>query len=189
MSTKSSSSTSTSTSTTNSTPRIKLHDNARSRKNFDELADLYAIFKATQHLEVAYSRDAISKEAYTEACSKLISQYKTAQHALVDSPHEDVVAFLTHYKASGDCTRAMRRLIQEGVPATVMHQDHSTRTDGNGVLVAETVSNFITVIDALRLSVRTVDDLTMSMLDLMASLNRTVGMPDDFAPKLKGKRG
>lgn len=85
-------------------PRIKLYDNARSRKQFDELADLYAIFKATQHLEVAYSRDAISKDAYTEACSKLISQFKTAQHVLVDSPHENAVDFLNYYKAAGDCT-------------------------------------------------------------------------------------
>lgn len=84
-------------------------------------------------------------------------------------------------------TRAVRRLIQEGVPATVMHQDHSATTGGAGVLVAETTSNFITVIDNLKLGVVTVDELTLCILDLMASLNRSVGMPDDFAPKLKGQ--
>ena len=53
--------------TTHTTPKVKLYDNARDRKTFSELADLYAIFKATEHLEVAYARDAITKDAYTDA--------------------------------------------------------------------------------------------------------------------------
>ena len=55
------------------------------------------------------------------------------------------------------------------------------------MLVAETTSNFITVIDTLKLGVVTVDELMSCIVDLMTSLNRSVGMPDDFAPKLKGK--
>ena len=98
--------------------------------------------------------------------------------------HPNPAAFLNHYHASGDCTRAMRRLLQEGVPATVLHQDHSA-TNNTQMVVAETVTNFITVIDSLKLNIRTVDELTIAMVDLMASLNRTAGMPDDFAPKLK----
>ena len=165
-------------------PRIKLYENARERKAINELADLYAIFKATEHLEVSYARDAITKDAYTTACSKLISQYKTAEHILEKSPHANATAFLQHYNAASDCTRAMRRLLQEGVPATFVHQDHSV-TNNTQIIVAETVGNFITVIDTLKLNVVAVDELTIAMVDLMANLNRTAGMPDDFGPKLK----
>jgi|TARA_B100000795_G_C22801323_1_gene442084 ESCRT-I complex subunit VPS28 len=176
---------STPTITTNGGPRIKLYDNSRDRKTFNELADLYAIFKATEALEVAYTKDAITKDAYTDACSKLISQFKTAQHTLKETPHDNAAAFLEHYKASGDCKRAMRRLIEEGVPATIIHQDHSTKNGGGALVAADTAASFINVIDSLKLNIRTVDELTLSLLDLMACLNRTVGMPDDFAPKLK----
>ena len=166
-------------------PRIKLYDNARDRNSFNELADLYAIFKATEHLEVSYARDAITKDAYTKACSKLISQFKTAEHTLEQTPHANATAFLEHYNASGDCSRAMRRLLQEGVPATVIHQDHSVTSNMSQIVVAETVTNFITVIDTLKLNILAVDELTIRMVDLMANLNRTAGMPDDFGPKLK----
>jgi len=165
-------------------PRIKLYDNARERNAINELADLYAIFKATEHLEASFSRDAITKDAYTTACSKLISQFKTAEHTLENSPHANATAFLQHYNAASDCTRAMRRLIQEGVPATFIHQDHSV-TNNTQIVVAETVTNFITVIDTLKLNILAVDELTIRMVDLMANLNRTAGMPDDFEPKLK----
>lgn len=38
--------------------------------------DLYAIIKATEKLERAYVRDAISPEVYEQACERLIAQFK-----------------------------------------------------------------------------------------------------------------
>jgi ESCRT-I complex subunit VPS28 len=173
------------TTTAETKPRIKLYENARDRRAIDQLADLYAIFKATEHLEVSYARDAISKEAYTDACSELITQFKTVEPTLKQTPHANATAFLEYYNATTECTRAMRRLLQDGVPATVVHQDHSVSNNSQAVVVAETVSNFITVIDSLKLNIMAVDELTMLMVTLMGNLNRTVGVPDDFAPKLK----
>ena len=160
---------------------VKLYANARDRKKFNELADLYAIVKAMEHLEVAYARDAIGKEQYTEACSKLLGQFKGAQQAIkLDARVDTVHEFLEVYKA--ECPRAMKR-IHDGVPATLVDQDHSTAN--TQALVAETVSNFITVIDALKLGTREVDELTLVMVELMSCLNRAVGVSDDFQPKRK----
>ncbi len=38
--------------------------------------DMYAIIKATEKLERAYVRDAISPDAYEQACGRLIAQFK-----------------------------------------------------------------------------------------------------------------
>ena len=70
------------------------------------------------------------------------------------------------------------------VPADVIDSAHST-AQNTGVIVADTVSNFITVIDQLKLGIRAVDELTLCIHDLMANLNRTVGVPEDFEPKRK----
>lgn len=48
-------------------------------------ADLYAIIKTTEKLERAFVRDAVSAEAYEEACSRLIGQFKVLWGSLKDS--------------------------------------------------------------------------------------------------------
>lgn len=170
-------------STTGAAATIKLYSNASERRKYNELADLYAILKATEHLEVSYSRDAISKEAYTEACSKLLIQYKGAKQALQHDPTLNTIEdFIRCYKA--ECPRAIKRLIHDGVPATHMHTDHSAASK-TGAVVAEAVQQFITVMDQLKLGYKAVDELTPGFLDLLASLNRTPGLADDFEPKLK----
>lgn len=49
------------------------------------LPDLYAIIKTTEKLERAFVRDAISAEAYEEACSKLIGQFKVLWASMKDT--------------------------------------------------------------------------------------------------------
>ena len=165
------------------TKPVRLYENSRERKTYTELADLYAIFKATEHLEVAYARDAIGKAEYNQACSKLIQQYKGARQAIdADDRVSSVEQFLDVYKA--ECPRATKRLLIDMVPADVIDSGHST-AQNTGVIVADTVSNFITVIDQLKLGIRAVDELTLCIHDLMANLNRTVGVPEDFEPKRK----
>ena len=39
-------------------------------------ADLFAILKATEKLERAYVRDAVSPEVYEKACGRFIAQFK-----------------------------------------------------------------------------------------------------------------
>ena len=156
--------------------KMRLYDSARERQKYSEMADLYCIIKATEHLERAYVRDAVGKEEYTEACAKLIAQFKGAR-VVVGDVHE----FIREYKV--ECPRAMNRLLREGVPATVLTSDHSTKQ--SEVKVAETVHQFITVLDALKLNVRAVDEISPLVRDLLGSISRTPGLPDDFEAKTK----
>lgn len=105
---------------------VKLFENAKERRRVEELADLYSIVKATESLEVAYSRDALSSTEYAETCTKLISQFKSTESALVSSkaiPSGD--GFFKEFKV--DCPRAYHRLLEVGVPATVLHASHDDR--------------------------------------------------------------
>ena len=62
---------------------IKAYDNTKERNRCEELADLYAIIRTTESLEAVFARDAVTLSEYSESCTKLISQYKTTEAALV----------------------------------------------------------------------------------------------------------
>jgi hypothetical protein len=47
---------------------IRAYEDARDRRHLENLADLYAIIKATEHLEIAYGRDAISPDEVRCLC-------------------------------------------------------------------------------------------------------------------------
>ena len=48
---------------------VQLFSNSRERRQYDDLADLFSIIKTTEHLEKAYSMDAVSNEEYTKVRS------------------------------------------------------------------------------------------------------------------------
>jgi ESCRT-I complex subunit VPS28 len=115
---------------------VKLFQDSNERRRHEDLCDLYAIIKVTESLEAAYSRDAITSSEYAEACTRLISQFKSTESALITGgmiTGADV--FMREFHI--DCPRAYDRLIRSGVPATVLHVSHDDRADS--VLVAETV--------------------------------------------------
>ncbi|KAE8878089.1 hypothetical protein PF005_g3512 [Phytophthora fragariae] len=161
---------------------IKLWADTKDRRKYEDLADLFAIFKTTEHLETAYVRDAITPEEYTEACTKLISQFKTAETALRLGGFVDSVEnFITEYRL--DCPRALERLVRIGVPATVVHNTTNRKTDS--VNVAQTVQNFITLMDVLKLNIRAVDEIQPLLSEMMSSLTMVSGLPPDFAGRDK----
>ena len=153
--------------------RVKLYSNSKDRQRITDLADLYSIIKACEALEAAYTRDAVSPDEYESACKNLISQFKTTESALVSCGLiTDVDSFMREYGV--DTPRARNRLLLSGVPATVLHASHH---DGNiSVIVAETTQAFITVLDALKLEQRAVDELQPLLSDLMASLTKVPGL-------------
>lgn len=159
---------------------IELYRNSRERQAYDDQATLYAIILATEHLERAYARDAITQQEYTTECNKLISQFRLAEKAaLGGTTTED---FMKLYDM--DCPRATQRLLIMGVPEPI----RSTTDNGSAsktVMVAETVQHFITTMDALRLDQRAVDELQPLLSDLLDSLTRLPETPSDFEPHRK----
>ena len=101
---------------------VKLYNNSQQRRLYEDMADLYTIIKSTEHLEKAYIKDAISSDEYTEACQRLISQFKTTEKAL----GLNTLDFMNEYKM--DCPLAVERLLTAGVPATVMHAHSGARS-------------------------------------------------------------
>ena len=81
-------------------------------------AELYAIIKTVEHLEIAYVKDSCGKDEYTDACNALISQFKEAKRILRTFPEiTDVSDFMRQFKM--ECPRAEDRLMRVGQPATV----------------------------------------------------------------------
>ena len=77
---------------------IKLISNAQDRQFYEPLSDLYSIIIATEGLERAYIRDAVTAGDYTNACLKLIAQYKTVMNLLTkDNSNFDITVFIKEY--------------------------------------------------------------------------------------------
>ncbi|TPX35786.1 hypothetical protein SmJEL517_g01919 [Synchytrium microbalum] len=164
---------------------VRLYGNSKEREMYENMADLYSIIVTVEHLERAYVRGSIEAERYTEACLKLIAQFKTALN-LISDVLPNVKAFMVEYKLS--CPAAVNRLLEIGVPATV---EHGSGSNSQGMqsakYVAETTQYFITLMDSLNLSMIAVDQIHPQLSDLIQSLNRIPSLPADFEGKGKIK--
>eukprot|EP01102_Stenamoeba_stenopodia_P011481 TRINITY_DN3534_c0_g1_i3.p1 TRINITY_DN3534_c0_g1~~TRINITY_DN3534_c0_g1_i3.p1 ORF type:complete len:215 (-),score=52.12 TRINITY_DN3534_c0_g1_i3:128-772(-) len=164
----------------NSNEPIKLWNNVKERETYDNLAELYSIIKTTEYLEKAFIRDAISPTEYTDACWKLINQYKTAAGYL----QTDIHKFIQDYRL--DCKAAVERLIVVGVPATIIHPTPAP-APVVGQKIAECVQYFITAMDSLRLKMVAVDQIQPLLVELLDGLNKVVSLGPDFEGKTKVK--
>ncbi|KAL7509015.1 hypothetical protein ACHAXN_006049 [Cyclotella atomus] len=163
--------------------QIDLFDSSKERKTYENLADLYTLITATEHLERAYAQDAITQSEYTSECNKLISQFKIAEKAALGSNGMTTETFMQIYQM--DCPRAADRLLRMGVPEPLKTSDGS----GNvAVTVAETVQHFITAMDAVKLDQRAVDELQPLLSDLMNALIQLPDTPNDFGPNQQVKK-
>jgi ESCRT-I complex subunit VPS28 len=78
-----------------------LISNAHERQYYEPLSDLYSLLIATEGLERAYIRDAVSANDYTTACLKLIAQYKTVMNLVTkDNSGFDITLFIKQYKVN-----------------------------------------------------------------------------------------
>ncbi|KYQ93534.1 vacuolar protein sorting 28 family protein [Tieghemostelium lacteum] len=168
----------------NSYKEIKLYNGVQEREVYENLAELYAIIRATEVLEKAYIRDDVSAKDYTTSCSKLIAQFKSSQ-TLVKDNISNVPNFMKDYDLN--CKAAYDRLVNKGFPATLEHTTHTTDlTDSaRAKNVAEAVQTFITTMDSVRLKMVAVDNLHPYLSDLMECLNKNTWLPKTFDGKEK----
>jgi ESCRT-I complex subunit VPS28 len=155
---------------------IELFDSGREREMYDNLGDLYSIFMATESLERAYARNAITREEYTAECNRLISQFRVAERVALGKSMT-AETFMQVYQL--DCPRAADRLLRIGVPEQMLSNTESHKT---AITVAETAESFITLMDAVKLELTAVDELQPLLSDLMNSLTRLPEIPNDFEP-------
>lgn len=165
-------------------PLIKLGKSPKDRMLYEQLGDLYSLIVTTEHIELAYVRDAITEQAYTSTCAKLIAQYKTLRESMGSSAPE-LDAFCRDYNL--EC-RAGENRLRVGVPATVVHGDGGSSSGGGKkmeVAVFHAVQHFITMMDSLKLNMRAVDELHPTLTELVDSVNKVPGLPPDHESKAK----
>ena len=127
---------------------LRLEGTAREKREVAELAELFALLHAVDHLETAYVRDLVAPEAYTPACSNLIGKFKLQLDTLKGmGAIESLEVFLRDYSVR--LPQAYKRLVIDGVPATALHKSADARAEN--VAIAETVSCMITALDCLKL--------------------------------------
>ena len=151
---------------------------------YEQLGDLYSLIVTTEHIELAYVRDAITEQEYTSTCAKLIAQYKTLRESMGSSAPE-LDAFCREYNL--EC-RAGENRLRVGVPATVVHGDGGAAASGGKkmeVAVFHAVQHFITMMDSLKLNMRAVDELHPTLTELVDSVNKVPGLPPDHESKVK----
>ncbi|KAI8867088.1 vacuolar protein sorting protein 28 [Ramicandelaber brevisporus] len=189
---------------------VRLFNSNAERERLESLADLYSIILSLEHLERAFTRDAIDAHEYTPACQRLLTQYKVA-FAAVEDHIRDVDDFV---KQNGlRCTAALGRL-RSGIPLTLEHggmptvslggisggtaansSSHNVNSStaahaasggaGSGSstekkAIADTVHHFITLTDRIRLGMVAVDQLHPDLVELMQSINNVTSLPPSY---------
>lgn len=164
-------------------PPVKLYSTREQRDVVEQLADLYSLLLSIEHLETAYVRDAIADaKDYTHTCNRLLAQYKTLHDALgKDAPD------LGHFclSLSIHANKAVAR-IRVGVPATTLHGGGSSGdgAGGGSSLVFRAAQSYITLLDALKLGMRAVDQLVPLLTDAMSAVNQVSDMPAEHEARV-----
>ena len=87
-----------------------LYTSTRERRRQTDLADFYALLKASEAVEKAYARGAVSAADYETACSQLMAQFRASEAALTgDGTIASTEAFFAQWRV--DCPRARDRLL------------------------------------------------------------------------------
>jgi len=156
---------------------IKLYRNPREREKIDNLAELFAVINTLQCLEKAYIKDSVQAKEYSGNCSRLLVQFKAAFKQVQGDEYPTLESFMSKYRL--DAPAALER-IKEDRPITIKDDKGNTSK-----LIAEIVALFITVMDKLKLEMRSMDDLHGELKDLADNLDRLSMLPPDWQSKQK----
>lgn len=156
---------------------VRLYRTAREREKYDNMSDLYALINTLQCLEKAYIKDCVTPKEYTAACSKLLVQYKAAFKQVQNSEYPTVEDFMKKFRL--DCPAAMER-IKEDRPITIKDDKGNTSK-----CIADIVSLFITVLDKLRLEIKSMDELQPDLRELSETMARLSLVPANFEGRNK----
>ncbi|MES1918993.1 hypothetical protein MHBO_000873 [Bonamia ostreae] len=137
---------------------------------FEQKARLFSIIASIEELERLWVGDSISDKDYTNDCSVLIQKFKILYPSL-EATVPTVATFMRRYGTNADM--AVNRC-REGAPATGSISN-SVKKKGT-LIIFETVHNFITVMDAIKLDMRAVDEIYPSINLLKESLEKEKGI-------------
>ena len=134
---------------------LPLMSKQNDKKTMELHADIYSLLLRLDYIEKAFIRDAISQEEYDVWCPKLISQFKTAIN-LINMDFNEY-----YLKYSLNLTAAKLR-IQQGVASQLPMSSSK--------MVAEIVQSFITLMDACKLGMTSIDQLSPLLSDVISGI-------------------
>lgn len=137
-------------------------------------AELYSILVATESLEQAFVKGVIDNEGYERNCKQLLTQFKTLQNGL-KTKLPDIRAWAKQHGLS--CPLAEERLLGTGVTATTLFGG-STLKGGESLACFKACEGFITLNDALKMNLTSVDELLPLVRDLQASIVAIPNLPN-----------
>lgn len=148
------------------------------KRDYDFLANFYAIVVAADTLESAWSEGAIVNEDYEKAITQLIAQYKNLKTRVVQhytSKGQELGAFFRSYCPSA--TTGQRRL-EKGMPATIEFK--ANQGDGRKMAadIARATQSFITLMDMMELNQSDVLSIQPELQNLVTLLNKIKTLPD-----------
>jgi ESCRT-I complex subunit VPS28 len=153
-----------------SVPRTLISFNVSDERKVKHLCDLYEIIRTTEALESAYINDATSGDEYTKSCNSLISQFNNVRDALKKNGSiANVEDFMKEYNM--ECPLARGRLLDSGVPATVLHAV-TANAENDKSSISKATANFITLLDQLELDERSVASIVQTLTELCIALNK-----------------
>lgn len=150
---------------------VKLFRLPSERERYDNMADCYSLINTIQCLEKAYIKDAVTSKEYTAASSKLLTQYKAA-FKQIDKEFGSAEQFLKKYRF--ECRAALDR-IKEDRPITIKDDKGNTHA-----CIAEIVSTFITLLDRLKLGMKSMDELLPDFRELHETMGRLTMLPPTY---------
>ncbi|KAI9893910.1 MAG: Vacuolar protein-sorting-associated protein 28 [Vezdaea aestivalis] len=180
---------------------VSLTSSTTSRDQIDNLAEIHSVIVTLDALEKAYVKDSLAANpaAYTEACSRLLRQYKVlTEEEGAGAGQAELGGFegFTQFCArwSIEAPRAEKR-IKVGLPGTVSEASTGRgggggdggRNDGGGqsakkgpaaTAILEATQDFITFLDALKLGLLAKDSLHPLLADVIQSVNKVTS--EDF---------
>lgn len=155
----------------NNLEEVKLYRLPSERERYDNMADCYSLINTIQCLEKAYIKDAVTSKEYTAACSKLLTQYKAA-FKQIDKEFGTPEQFLKKYRF--ECPAALDR-IKEDRPITIKDDKGNTHA-----CIAEIVSSFITILDRIKLNMKSMDELLPDLRELHETMGRLTILPTSY---------
>jgi len=165
---------------------VELYENHQMEKEYKDMADLFSIITAVEHLETAWRRNFIEDEDYESECWKLINRFKATKDVVKEFV-PDIRRFIEEYNMGANS--AITRLLETPIPGTVVFGEGAAvqRTQGESARVGKAVHCFISATDNLRLNFTAVDEVQPHLLDILEHLNKLSFLPPDFEGKVKLK--
>jgi len=151
---------------------------AQERRDLDKDANLYSLIRTCEHLERGFVNGSIPQDVYERHCQQLLAQFNTIRTAL-RSQQLDVSEFIRQHNM--DCPLAVERLLGTGIAATKLHQMGSVADLSNESLyVFETSQHLTTVMDTLKLNMRSIDELVPPFKEMLSSFSKIGSLPADL---------